>query len=201
MTTKERQNVRIVPIPARMFSNSLWQVDWHEIKDHRWRNKWLIAYQDDASRFVTGFTFQEHATSDISGSTLEQAIADNGKPARLRVYRKSHFERIESERREEGITEVEKCILKHKIKLTLDEKVEGVRYGKIAKLFSLFERTSKYFQSVNEFVHWYNSLRPHGSLGLLTPLQAFHRKTAYVEVITYPNYLEQSALELSQSTI
>ncbi len=196
MTANERQKVRTTPIHDRMFSNSMWQVDWHEIKDRRWRNNWLLAYQDDASRFVTGFTIQECATSVTSASTLEQAIEANGKPACLRVYRSSNFERVESDRRERGITEVEKSILKHKIKITLDENLEGARYGKIAKLFSLFERTSKYFQSINEFVRWYNNLRPHGSLGLFTPLQAFQRKTAN-EMISHEIYNVPSESPLS----
>ena len=38
----------------REYSNSLWHVDWHEVKDllRKWR--WLITCEDDASRFVRG---------------------------------------------------------------------------------------------------------------------------------------------------
>ena len=38
----------------REYSNSLWHVDWHEVEDLRWKGQWLIAYEDDASRFITG---------------------------------------------------------------------------------------------------------------------------------------------------
>ena len=34
---------------------SLWHTDWYQIKDDRWKGKWLIAYLDDASRFVVGY--------------------------------------------------------------------------------------------------------------------------------------------------
>ena len=36
-------------------SNSLWHVDWHEIKDPRWKGLWLIVYEDDSSRFIVGY--------------------------------------------------------------------------------------------------------------------------------------------------
>ncbi|MDG6953552.1 MAG: hypothetical protein JRN33_01030 [Nitrososphaerota archaeon] len=36
------------------YSNSLWHVDWHEVKDLRRKWRWLIACEDDASRFVRG---------------------------------------------------------------------------------------------------------------------------------------------------
>jgi len=32
----------------REYSNSLWHVDWHEIKDPRWKGLWLIVYEDDS---------------------------------------------------------------------------------------------------------------------------------------------------------
>ena len=36
----------------RRHSMSLWHTDWYLIEDDRWRCKWLIAYLDDASRFI-----------------------------------------------------------------------------------------------------------------------------------------------------
>ncbi len=36
----------------REFSNELWHVDWHQMKDQRWKGMWLIVYEDDASRRI-----------------------------------------------------------------------------------------------------------------------------------------------------
>gem|GEM_PF-2302813 len=35
-------------------SNSLWHVDWHEMKDPRWKGLWLIVYEY-SSRFIVGY--------------------------------------------------------------------------------------------------------------------------------------------------
>ena len=97
----------------REHSNSLWHTDWHEIKDPRWKGKWLTAYEDDASRFITGFGHHETLTSEYSVDALEDAIKKHGKPASILSDHGTTFYSMESERREKGMTEFEKCLLKH----------------------------------------------------------------------------------------
>ena len=51
--------------------------------------------------------------------------------------------------------------------------------GKIEKWFDCYDRHREAFKTVDEFLHWYNDLRPHRSLKfeiLETPSQAFIRK-------------------------
>ena len=50
----------------REYSNSLWHVDWHEIKDPRWKGLWLIVYEDDSSRFIVGYGVYPTPTSKYS---------------------------------------------------------------------------------------------------------------------------------------
>ena len=50
----------------REHSNSLWHTDWHEIKDARWKGKWLTANEDDASRFIAGYGYHETPKSEYS---------------------------------------------------------------------------------------------------------------------------------------
>ena len=48
----------------RECSNSLWHVDWHEIKDPR-KGLWLIVYEDDSSRFIVGYGVYPMLTSQL----------------------------------------------------------------------------------------------------------------------------------------
>ena len=66
---KQRNWIRF----ERKHSNAMWHVDWHLIKDSRWRNLWLICYLDDASRCITGFGVYQHATADNTILVLEKA--------------------------------------------------------------------------------------------------------------------------------
>ena len=51
--------------------------------------------------------------------------------------------------------------------------------GKIERWFGLYRKKRNLFDSLREFVHWYNHIKPHLSLNfeeLETPVQAFRRK-------------------------
>ena len=52
----------------------MWHVDWHEIKDPRWKGLWLIAYEDDSSRFIVGYGVYTTLTSKYSVDVLRKAI-------------------------------------------------------------------------------------------------------------------------------
>ena len=43
----------------------------------------VIAYQDDASRFITGFGVFEYATGDNAVAVLHDAISNHGRPASI----------------------------------------------------------------------------------------------------------------------
>src|SRR5215469_2905717 len=67
----------------RRHSMSLWHTDWYLIEDERWRGKWLIAYLDDASRFIVGYGIFDEATTENAISILDDCINRYGKPLEL----------------------------------------------------------------------------------------------------------------------
>ncbi len=86
---------------------------------------------------------------------------------------------------------------KHKFREFLKE--NGIRHilarvnhpqtnGKIERFFGLLEQKLHLFDSVGEFVHWYNYVKPHMSLNfdeLETPYQAFLRKLPAERILGY----------------
>src|SRR3989442_5009003 len=63
----------------RKYSNSLWHTDWTLIEG----KGWLIAYLDDASRFVVGYGLFPEATSEHSVEVLKTAVRKHGRPASI----------------------------------------------------------------------------------------------------------------------
>ena len=53
----------------REHSNSMWHTDYKQLDDGRW----FIAYQDDASRFVTGYGVFDNATTKNALAVLREA--------------------------------------------------------------------------------------------------------------------------------
>ena len=75
----------------RKHSMSLWHTDWYQIKDERWKGRWLLAYLDDASRFVVGYGVFDESTTHNAISVLDDSIARYGKPLELLTDHGSQF--------------------------------------------------------------------------------------------------------------
>lgn len=73
--------------------------------------------------------------------------------------------------------------------------------GKVEKWFHLYKRHRSGFNSFEEFVYWYNCVRPHMSLewdNLETPEQAFWRK---LEPVLLGNFMELVGKEVEKSSL
>ena len=75
---------------------------------------------------------------------------------------------------------------------TINHIIARVKYpqtnGKIERWFGLHEQKLKLFNSVDEFVHWYNTFKPLMSINLdecETPEQAFWRKLPTEKILNY----------------
>jgi putative transposase len=75
----------------RRHSMSFWHTDWYLIEADRWRDKWLIAYMDDASRFISGYGIFGEATTENAISVLDDSINRYGKPLKLLTDHGSQF--------------------------------------------------------------------------------------------------------------
>jgi len=173
----------------REHSNSLWHTDWHQIKDPRWRGQWLIAYEDDSSRLIAGHGVYPTLTSPYSVEVLNAAIRKHGKPKSILSDHGTTFYAVESVAREKGLTEFEKYLLKNKIRFITGRVDHPQTNGKIEKFFDIFEKKVKFFSSIDEFMYWYNHVRPHGAFDLSkleTPIQIFYRRMEDREALIDP---------------
>ncbi len=100
----------------RVYSNSLWHTDYKQQLPADGR--WLIAYEDDASRYITGYGVFSDATSvSAAVSVLKEAIINKyGKPASILTDRGSQFYANETEARERGLTEFEQYLIANDIR-------------------------------------------------------------------------------------
>jgi transposase InsO family protein len=70
--------------------HSMRHTDWYHEAD-RWRDKWLIAYMDDALRFIAGYGISDEATTENAISVLDDSINRYGKPLELLTDYGSQF--------------------------------------------------------------------------------------------------------------
>ena len=179
----------------RMHSNSLWHTDYKQLDDGRW----FLCYEDDASRFVTGWGVFKEATTVNAIAVLEYAIKHHGKPASVMTDHGSQFYANEAEARKRGESEYEKKM----VELGIKQILAGVRHpqtnGKLERVHGELQRKLHTFNDVAgppgtgcpigggviesdpiaRFIKWYNYDREHEALNideLETPAEAFRRK-------------------------
>ncbi len=176
----------------REHSNSLWHTDWHEIKDPRWKGRQLIVYEDDASRFVTGYGTFGGNTSEHSVAVLDDAVRKHVRPASVLSDNGSPFT-INTEPLDwNNPTSFEHYLMTHRIKHIRSRVRHPQTNDKLEKFFDIFERKVVYFDSISEFMEWYNNIRPHGALNLdemETPVNAYYSRMATNDVLADPQVL------------
>ena len=145
-------------------------IDWYFDPIKR---QWVFAVIDDASRKMLALLEVSSATTDWSIEGMKQAlkhgkikqcISDHGAQFIHNLGGKSRFKVfLESQ----GIKPI-LCRIKH-----------PQSNGKVEKWFQTYKRHRHAFKKKEEFLNWYNEIRPHLSLRfdqLETPGMAFQRK-------------------------
>ena len=146
----------------REHSNSLWHTDWKQLDDGRW----FLRYEDDASRFVTGYGVFENPTAENALAVLDAAIRDHGRPASIMTDHGSQFYANEKEGAGRGASESEKRL----VKLGIRQILTGVRHpqtnGKLERLHGEIQRKLPRFEAVmmrtsepiDLFMNWYRAV-------------------------------------------
>ena len=179
----------------RKHSNSMWHTDYKQLDDGRW----LISYEDDASRFITGWGAFGEATAGHAIEVLDRAIAQYGKPKSILTDRGPQFYATESEKKSKGSSEFEKHLEELGIRHILARVAHPQTNGKLERVYGEIQRKLPLFFDVagppgsacpvnppaieadplTRFMKWYNYDRPHMSLDTdieETPAMAFERK-------------------------
>ena len=144
-------------------------IDWHYFK-----GTWVFGVEDDASRKLLAMIEADKESTDnsivgmeiaLKQGQIKQCISDHGSTFT------SNFIDAKSRFRE--------YLLSKGIKPILCRIRHPRSNGKIEKWFQAYDRHRHAYKTTEEFMFWYNDLKPHKALNfdvLETPSQAFIRK-------------------------
>ena len=160
----------------RRYSNSLWHADWFEEKQDK-----IIVFQDDASRFITGYGVFTNATTKNTTLVLEQAITSYGIPKQLMTDHGTQFTSLPREScTYPKPNRFQQMLRRYDIKHIKARVKHPQSNGKVERVIQTLQLLGRYFNCWDSAVYYYNFRRPHSSLengGLRTPYQAFIDKT------------------------
>jgi len=140
---------------------------------------WFLCYQDDASRFIVHHGVFAEATTDNALAVLRKAIVKHGRPASILTDHGSQFYANQAEYKRKGASRFEQELVRLEIKHILARVNHPQTNGKLERFHGEIQRKQKWFDGIDELVHWYNYIKPHMSLdwdNLETPAKAFVRK-------------------------
>ena len=183
--SKRRKWVRY----ERVYSNAMWHVDWHEMKDPRFRGPKLVTYLDDASRCILGAQVFTEAASGNAVLVLQKAVREFGTTAAILSDNGSCFvgrggRRKKKDRRAPKSwtpTVFEAELLDRGIELTSSRQYHPQTNGKLERFHRSTEEEIFHYESLSAYVQHYNERRLHFSPdidSLQTPLRACSDKKA-----------------------
>ena len=161
----------------RTYSNSLWHTDYHELDN----GKYIIPFEDDASRLITGYGIFRNETAHNAVSVLEKAIGVYGIPKQLLSDHGTQFTSLKRENcANPEDNEFQRRLSDYHIKHILARVKHPQTNGKMERWFGTIDKLIMHFDGdVDRAVHFYNFERPHMSLNkdhLRTPYEAFQDK-------------------------
>ena len=167
----------------RIHSNSMWHTDWHAMKDPRMKGFHLVTFLDDASRCVTGAGLFKEATSENVVVVLRLAIEKFGTPATILSDNGSCFVgmRKRDPKKSWKPTAFEEELLGRGIELINSRPYHPQTNGKLERFHRSIEEEIHHYESLPEYIEYYNERRLHFSLDIRnyeTPLKAFSAKRA-----------------------
>ena len=142
---KQRKWVRY----EREHSMSLWQGDWKMIHLNG-EEKWIIAFMDDASRFITCFGVFDEATTENTIKVLRRGFAEYGIPDEI-LTDPEQF--VAAKSREKAKHKFKEFLAKNGVRHILARINHPQTNGKIERFFGLMEQKLHLFDSVEEFIH------------------------------------------------
>jgi len=163
----------------RRHSMSMWHTDWYEIADPRWRGKWLMVYLDDSSRFIVGYGVYDNATADNAIKLLDDCIEKYGNPREVLTDHGSQFYSNFGDKKGRGISLFQQHLAELGIKHIFGRVHHPETNGKVERFYGTFQQKIRLFDSIDEFMHWYNYYKPHLSLDfdkLEKPADAFYSR-------------------------
>ena len=160
------------PIP-----NYMWHTDWHVIKAKRLKGENIIVYIDDCSRKIIGYGLGPMTTRN-SLFTLYDAIAENlVMPFALNSDRGAQFIANKFDKKGKANHEFQEALEELGILFIPSKRRHPQTNGKNEKFFDILDKEfDDRFETIDQFIDYYNNVRPSEALDYMTPNEAYKKR-------------------------
>ena len=178
----------------RKHSLSAVHMDWHEND----KKEQICAVTDDSSRMILSIGEYPSISTENSIDLLQRAQKKYEHIRKIREVITDHGSEFYANKRDK------KGNAKHKFEMFCkDNEIKQIlcsvkhpqTNGKLEKFFDIYDSHRWEFNTLDEFVYWYNCIRPHMSLdfeNLQTPKQAFYDRLDDVILGNFMKLIERN---------
>lgn len=152
-------------------ANSLWHSDWKQLDD----GKWMILFEDDATRLCVGYGIFDTLTAELSLQIFFLAVQNYGMPRQLLTDNGSTF--CNTSDKQDMNHLFHGTIVRAGCDHIFTRKSHPQCNGKLEKLNDTIQKLYRHYHSnLQHSVKMYNEERLHMSLQWHTPLEAWTSK-------------------------
>ena len=185
-----RRTIRVTPCPVKMDPSrprpsrrsagrfqTTCRLDWF----HNSREDWVLAVEDDASRKVLGMIETDAQSAERGVELLDEVRQEHETDVPIIEVITDHGSEFVNTRRDDRPDldhAFEGYLAENDIMHTLCKFGRPQSNGKIERFYQTYEKQRWRFDGLDEFIEFYNEIRPHMSLdwdNLETPSDAFDR--------------------------
>lgn len=158
-------------------SNYMWHTDWHVIKATKLTGKSIIVYMDDCSRKVMSYCIGGETTKN-SLFALYSAIAKHSvAPYLLNSDRGSQFIASKFDKKGNANHKFQEALKELGIKFVPSKRRHPQTNGKLERFFGILDREfDERFDTLDEFIEWYNNGRLSEAVDHMTPTEAYKKR-------------------------
>ena len=159
-------------------SNFMWHTDWHVIKASKLKGKQFISYLDDSSRRIMSYGVFDSATTRNSRIVLYAAIGRHlVTPYELNSDRGSQFIPSKFDKNGKANSEFQEALKEQGILFIPSRARHPQTNGKIEKFHHILDKEfDDRFETIDEFITWYNNERASEALDYLSPSEAYKKR-------------------------
>jgi len=158
--------------------NFMWHTDWHMIKAVKLKGMQFISYMDDCSRKIMAYGVFNNLTTRNSLLILYKSIADNGvTPFELNSDRGSQFIPSKFDKTGKANSAFQEALNDLGILFVPSRARHPQTNGKIEKFHHILDTEfDERFETIDQFIKWYNEERVSEALDYKTPNEAYKKR-------------------------
>ena len=160
------------PIP-----NYMWHTDWHVIKSQKLKGENILVFIDDCSRkimgYITGATTAKNSVFALYKSITKNLVT----PFMLNSDRGSHFLASKTDKKGKAMHEFQEVLNDLGIIFVPSKRRHPQTNGKNEKFFDILDKEfDERFETLDEFIEYYNNKRPSEAVDYMTPNEAYKKR-------------------------